>query len=90
MGSPITIHSFDIIQYKGANIASINNGFAYVIMADTTYPSKELCFLRCVQNNKKYKYMLNGYKNGLLYINQEVIRTPQELDSIVGSKLLNM
>jgi len=87
MGSPITIHSFDIIQYKGARIASINNGVAYVILADTTYPPKELCFLRY---KKGGKYMLNGYKNGILYINQEVIRTRQELESIVVRKIRNM
>jgi NADH:ubiquinone oxidoreductase subunit H len=81
MGSPITIHSFEVIGViNGTKIVSINGGFAYIALAATSYPPMSLCFLKYAENNK---YYLVAYKHGVEYIRQEAVRSLPFLTAIL-------
>lgn len=82
MGSPITISSFEIFVYNNVRYASINNGVAYIILADTTYPPKELCFLSRANN----RCILYGYKNGREQIRQPAFRNRSDMITCILNK----
>jgi hypothetical protein len=85
MGSPITIHSFEVIGVvNGTKVVSINNGFAYIALADATYPPKSMCYLKYAGKNK---YFLVAYKHGFEYLRQETVRSLSALTAILERRV---
>lgn len=84
MGSPITIHSFEVIGVvNGTKVVSINSGFAYIALADATYPPKSMCYLKYAGKNK---YFLVAYKHGYEYLRQDTVRSLSELTAILEKR----